>query len=164
MVKTKVPATMDREIIGEIRYAMLTEEQFQAQAGKNWVLADGREVEGSRYQQLTGNLYVPDARGMFLRGKNNKRSDGNQNPEGDLYIGQYQPDTIKEHNHDAGTYQSLDYYHPDYSHSWDDAGIEVDPNEYISSSWRQVRGNSGFSGSVENRPKNITINVFIKIN
>lgn len=45
--------------IGEVKGTTLTEDQLQNQLGGNWVLADGRNVVGSKYQQLTGNNTIP---------------------------------------------------------------------------------------------------------
>jgi hypothetical protein len=67
--------------VGMIVQSMLTEAQFQAINGTNWVLAAGQSVTGSQYATITGNSSIPDLRGMFLRGKNNSRSDGNQAPD-----------------------------------------------------------------------------------
>ncbi len=47
--------------IGEQRMSPLTEAQFQEQMGIGWVLADGRNVTGSKYQKISGNNTVPDA-------------------------------------------------------------------------------------------------------
>lgn len=66
--------------IGAVQSALITESQFQAQFGTGWVLADGRSVTGSRYATLTGKTTIPDLRGVTLRGKNNGRSDGYENP------------------------------------------------------------------------------------
>lgn len=66
--------------IGAIQSAFLTETQFQGQFGTGWILADGRSVTGSRYASLTGSASVPDLRGVVLRGKNNGRNDGKENP------------------------------------------------------------------------------------
>lgn len=79
--------------IGVIASAMLTEAQFQALNGASWILADGRSVDGSSYAVMTGQTSVPDLRGMVLRGKNNGRSDGRENPsvvlKGDLTLGSF---------------------------------------------------------------------------
>ena len=67
-------------IVGDIKQSVLTENQFIAELGvvegRKWVLADGRNVAGTRYATLTGNSTVPDLRGAYLRmaGQNNKAS------------------------------------------------------------------------------------------
>jgi len=66
-------------IPGTIEQSMLTEAQFIAAAGPdgpNWVLADGRNVAGSRYAQITGGNTVPDLRGAFLRMAGTNASNG----------------------------------------------------------------------------------------
>lgn len=46
-------------IIGEIKIANLTEEQFQSVAGTNWLLCNGQSCVGTKYSLLTGNNTVP---------------------------------------------------------------------------------------------------------
>lgn len=66
--------------VGMIVPSMLTEAQFQAINGTAWVLAAGQSAVGSVYATTTGSSTLPDLRGMTLRGKNNSRADGSQNP------------------------------------------------------------------------------------
>ena len=80
--------------VGAILQSRLTEAQFQAINGTSWVLMDGRSIVGSKLADITGITNLDDARGLILRGKNNGRSDGAQNPDGDLAIGTYQSDNI----------------------------------------------------------------------
>lgn len=128
-----------REIIlpvGSIVASMLDESTFQAQntspSPERWVLADGRDVTGSTYQSLTGDTTIPDLRGNFLRGKNNGRSDGKENPDGDLALGTYTASKFASHNHgytDGGhTHSITDSGHthtvsdPGHTHSVSDPG------------------------------------------
>jgi len=135
--------------IGAVQPAMITEAQFQAQFGTGWVLADGRSVTGSKYTSITGNTVVPDLRGMILRGKNNGRSDGKENPDGDSTLGLYQADEFKSHDHTSyraiggGLTQGL------YGGSSLDTGNT---------------GNTLGRGGNETRMKNVTVNYFIRIN
>jgi microcystin-dependent protein len=61
----------DGWLVGDIKQSILTEAQFKAALPNNestkWVLADGRDVSGSRYATITGRNSVPDLRGAFLR-------------------------------------------------------------------------------------------------
>jgi hypothetical protein len=78
-------------------FTYLTEAQFQAEVGNtNWVLADGRSSNGTRYKDVTGFTTIPDMRGVSPRGKDAGRG---LNPDGDLPIGTYQADQNKSHNH-----------------------------------------------------------------
>ncbi|MCK5355243.1 MAG: hypothetical protein KAJ63_09005 [Methyloprofundus sp.] len=94
--------------IGTVISSLLTEVQVNTDTDdtnevdvrkRKWVLADGKDVSGSAYAQVTGNSHIPDFRGVFLRGKNNGRNDGNENPDGDLALGIYQADIFAEHTH-----------------------------------------------------------------
>jgi len=81
--KVAVASTMgagaagDLWMVGAIQQSVLTEPQFKtlldATEQLKWVLADGRDVTGSKYAQLVGRNTVPDLRGAFLRmaGQNN---------------------------------------------------------------------------------------------
>lgn len=56
--------------VGDIKHSVLSEVQFKNLLGAEaarWVLADGRNVTGSKYAQITGSQNVPDLRGSFLR-------------------------------------------------------------------------------------------------
>jgi len=46
-------------IIGEIKIANLTVEQFQKVAGTNWLLTNGQSCVDTEYSRLTGNNTVP---------------------------------------------------------------------------------------------------------
>lgn len=89
--------------VGMIVSSMLTEAQYQALNGTSWILADGRSVAGSSYASVTGNSTVPDLRGQVLRGKNNSRSDGQQDPAGELTLGTQQADQMQGHRHNVGS-------------------------------------------------------------
>jgi hypothetical protein len=147
-------------VLGEIRSSLLTEAQFQAETDSTWVLCDGRSVIGSDYQILTGNNSIPDARGVFLRGKNNGRVDGNQNPDGDSALGAFQADRSVRIDtlETSGSFAvATGTINPDddgnftpYIRTGQDGG-----NIYS----LRAKTNGG-----ETRPSNVTVNHFIKIN
>lgn len=134
-------------VVGEIRAAMLTLTQFQQQAGSDWVLADGSSATGTRYNSITGNANLPDLRGMYLRGKNNSRSDGSQDPDGEVALGTYQADQT---NFGVSTYGT---------------GSEDNKLAAGGGSATNSFSTANFSPNVdETRPKTVVINWFIKIN
>lgn len=53
--------------LGELKFSILDEVQFQQQQGPGWVLADGRSIVGSQLHALTGYTVIPDHRGRFIR-------------------------------------------------------------------------------------------------
>lgn len=136
--------------VGTILESMLTEAQFQTQLGNpspaTWVLADGRSAVGTTYQSITGFSTVPDLRGIFTRGKNNGRSDGNQNPDGDLPLGTYTADKFASHSHTGAAAPAA--------------------NGPPAATTLNYFGNttSGVTGGNETAPKNVTVNCFIRIN
>lgn len=46
-------------IVGEVKIANLTVQQFQNTAGTNWFLCNGQSCVGTLYAQMTGNKVVP---------------------------------------------------------------------------------------------------------
>ena len=135
--------------IGDVRHSMLTLAQFQQENGSTWVLCDGSDITGSQLATLTGNATLPDARGQFLRGKNNGRSDGQENPDGDVAIGAAQLDELKSHTH------AMRFY---------DSGTGGGPSGVKNDGPFADHGYMSSAGGNETRPKNITVNIFIKIN
>jgi hypothetical protein len=169
--------------IGAIVSSLLTETQYQSLYGTGWVLMDGRSCVGSAYAAVTGAATIPDARGMLLRGKNNGRSDGNQNPAADRNLGDFEGDQMQGH------------YHTDSPHShYQGVQSAIIENNYASINSASNGNASGSQSGVgytkiltqnssaivtspssdgtngtprtglETRTKNITVNHFIRIN
>ncbi len=141
--------------IGDIVPSMLDPDDFQAMRGPGWVLADGGSYPESRYAELTGRAAVPDLRGVFLRGLDHGRigEDGQGNPEGNLALGSYQADRIGSHTHEVelGAQSSED----------------VDPGPVLREERKSEEESHTFttspSGGEETRPRNVTVNFFIRI-
>jgi hypothetical protein len=144
--------------VGEVKQSILTEAQFQSLYGDTWVLMDGRDVTGSDLAVVTGNNTLPDARGVFLRGKNNGRSDGNENPDGESAIGTFQNDQNLAHNHLVPSWYVFSGGSPTAAQTTD-TGLSAGTKNISSAG----SGGPGRDGS-EARPKNITVNTFVKIN
>jgi hypothetical protein len=53
--------------VGEVVASLLSVAQFQSEYGQGWIIADGRDVSGSRYHSLTGRRVVPNLQGRVLR-------------------------------------------------------------------------------------------------
>lgn len=143
----------DQGKVGDVIHSMLTEEQFIAENGAGWVLADGRDVTGSKYDTLIlGGLggTVPDMRGQFLRGINNGRSDGQEDPDGERSPGHQQIDRVGEHYH---THPHLRQNGAGGSYG---AVLDFDnPNNPVNT--------DAFNVGLDSRPKNVAVNIFIKI-
>ena len=136
--------------IGTVIPSLLTEVHLEQLVGGRWVLADGRDVSGTAYESLTGVSFVPDLRGVFLRGANGARMDGLGNPEGDLVLGDYQADEIASHRH-YGPGVSVIANGPMHG------GHGVPSNESNNAYW------SGYTGGTETRPRNVTVNYYVRV-
>lgn len=144
-------------IIGEIKQSILTEGQMNV-ITSDWVLADGRSVVGSSYSTLTGNNTIPDLRGQFLRGLD---PSGTVDPDGgSRTLGETQLDSYKSHKHGSGTFNNYATVNGSFSSTQGTIGLHAGTQ----SSTNQVATTDADAGDVETRPKNVSVNYFIKIN
>jgi hypothetical protein len=132
--------------VGEIKISLLTADKFASLYGSVWVLMDGSSQVSSLYSMQTGMNRVPDARGAFLRMHNNGRSDSFQNPD-KKELGEFQSDELLSHSHTMSLASA------------GRNGYSGGPNPTFSV------GSTGTSavGGNETRPKNVTVNYFVKI-
>jgi hypothetical protein len=150
--------------VGSIVPSLLTPSQFAQEAGdpptfdlskSKWTLADDKgRVPGTQYARITQNAPIPDLRGLFLRGKNNSRGGEHGNPQGELDLGQFQDDQFEDHVHEFNRSYAQGGTEPyAYAASKND-GTPRAPTNYI------VSGKHGN----ETRPRNVTVNYYIRIN
>jgi hypothetical protein len=137
-------------MIGEIRYSLLTQEQFQEIYGPEWILLNGSSITTTDLHRNFGWSNVPDARGLFLRAKQNGRFDNLGNPDGDLTLGTYQRDAFESHAHTHATVQLPSSNTGAIAKG---TGITITNNDRT----------TAHTGANETRPRSITVNVFIKV-
>jgi len=141
-----------------------------------WVLADGRDVTGSKYAQLVGRNTVPDLRGAFLRmaGQNAGNTAWNG---GSLNAWQedstarpktaFTTDASGNHSHSfqrGSNNFSGDIKYTDTTFSPINAnGGGTTVNVGINGAGNHAHTVTG-GGDTETRPKNFGINFFIKVN
>ena len=145
--------------IGTIVPSMLEPTVFAEAVGDvdrdtpDWVLADGdKDITNSLYGQLSHNRTPPDLRGVFLRGMNEGRNDGKQDPQSDRNAGDYQPDTLARHRH------GMVWHWRSFEGSKDRA-----PTTAVNYCNKGLC-DSLFEGGKETRPKNVAVYFYIKIN
>lgn len=142
--------------IGDLISSMLDQSNMDTLYGAGKVvLADGRSCLGSAYQSLTGRGNVPDARSTVLRAKNNSRSDGFANPNGEKSLGSNQMDMFQDHEH---SYQGGDDFIVTVPSS--NRVPHSDNPGTNGTTYGAVTGNPG----AETAPKTTTVNIFIRIN
>ncbi len=162
--------------LGQVIYSILSEDRIQEIYGAEWVLMEGQkedtlgvkseEESVFKYLNTNKNIYglptnkLPNASGLFLRVSSNSKKlcdrKKNHNPnENDCSgnpskqtIGSYQRDTFENHSHvlrgkernvSPGTGRRAHIYSRDY------------------------KATTFASGDAETRPKNLTVNAFVKI-
>ena len=159
----------DNGQLGEIRQSILNVTSFTRLYGRGWVLMDGRDIKGTDlYREgLWNGVNIPDARGVFLRGRNYDRDPGTGNPAADLSVGSYQNDDITGHQHalvsDAGIFASVPMANAELK-----AGIEPNPIAFTDGQRDGITRLHSFAtqptGGSETRPRSIIVNTFIKVN
>lgn len=153
--------------VGSIVSSMLTEAQFQAETSSGWVLCDGRSVTGSRYAAITGASTAPDARGLFLRGKNNSRSDGKEDPGGEIALGTYQADRNKDHIHQVRQLTDNGDGGLKNATGITVSAFAVSPPATVVDTTTETDETYSFvapEGGTDGRPRHVVINWFIRIN
>lgn len=147
--------------VGTVIASMLEPEEFRKNAnvgGSDWRLANGQRITGTTYAELTGGDTLPDLRGMFLRGLNEGRSDGLQDPEGDgRQPGAFQPDEVFSHGHGFSWYVgSLQFTLPN--------NYPVLPNGYYPDANQGAGAAVRPFGGAETRPRNSSVYWYIRVN
>jgi hypothetical protein len=152
--------------IGEIRYSILTLEQFQERYGEEWELMKGQSLStDSELFRLWGKDRIPDARGLFLRGHNNGRTDCYANPDR-TELGLIQKDCFKNHDHGGGKHRHE--FSCEFGASREHRGGQCNTmawhpptheNKHTTWSDKIIKD----EGGNETRPKNLTVNIFIKM-
>ncbi len=169
----------DKNAVGDVKDSILTEAQFVAENGPGWVLADGRSIVGSLLHQKYGFTTATDIRGQFRRAKNNGRSDGNQDPGGERAIGNLQGQATARNGLTASSSDSghvhqeianagngvAGAYYMIAATTWNAPSLPnpVGVNSNTATGYSSITTTIG-AGDAETRPKNVAVNVFIKIN
>lgn len=152
-------------MVGEVKTSMMTEAQFQALAGTEWVLMDGRSVAGSAYAALIGSSNIPDARGRVLRMKDHSAG---VNGGGELALGDNQGDATMVHmNADNGAGWGGAPQHSNGSFKVNHGGAVytlADSGTYFAHRDAANAFSTTYGSANETRMKNTTINFFVKIN
>ena len=145
--------------IGSIKMAMLTEAQMQAQAGETWVLADGRSVVGSDYATFFGVTNIPDFRGLFTRMKDNGAG---IDETGDPALASYENDNVPYHTHPVSVNLNNAIRNTYSFGAASGTGERTPIDTFTNPVFVQVTVNPDGAGDC--RPRNMTVNFFIKIN
>jgi hypothetical protein len=159
-------ANADDSHVGDIRYSILSEDQFIRLHGAEWEPLGGQAVRGdSELREYWGDRNLPDARGVFLRSANHHQDASIGNPDGDVGIGHYQKDQIASHTHlvhmDGNLFISRPRAQCEMKNGLDAGGYFADgPHSGVA---RHHAPQPAHFGGTETRPRNITVNTFVKV-
>ena len=148
-------------LLGDVKTSILTLAQFNSITGGGWALADGSSAIGTDLFALTGDPNLPDLRGVFLRGQNNGRSDGFEDPLAGKILGQ----SYMDKTGDSGiglTLSSHNITHKAFRNAPSTSGIGVGTLGVVESIGSHDHTISGFDD--ETSPKHAVVNYFIKVN
>jgi hypothetical protein len=154
--------------VGSVVYSMLDGVTFSTQqpAGQTWILADGRSIAGLNlsYETLTRTVIIPNLLGVFIRGKNNGRNDGNQNPDGDLALGQFTADRFQSHDHGGGSHSHNTSTQNGAAPQFGGLIVRIPGSGTFDSATSSSGAIINAQGGAETSPKSVTMNPFIRVN
>jgi hypothetical protein len=137
--------------IGEIKHSMLLEADFNDENLGTWYLLDGRSCVGTAYQAVSGENSVPDAitNGEFLRQAKPGRA-----------VGTAEADSNKDHYHGRMEPQSTTTFSGNYV---GDGHYGVPWTGWAGHTSYRPSSSHGREGAGESKPKNIAVNLYIKV-
>jgi hypothetical protein len=149
----------DEGLLGEIRMSLLTESEFQSIYGTDWELMKGQSIEKSDLAvSFTHWKNLPDARGLFLRGYNNAIDPADKGNPDNTPLGITQKDAFFKHTHKI--YRSHGDANPNCLRIQTPLRGSAGGHTECADDILRV----GPEGENETRPKNLSVNIFIKIN
>jgi hypothetical protein len=140
--------------VGDIKYSILTPDQFVLENGDCWVPMDGRSITGTKLEDDYGWDDVPDMSGLFIRAhefENGANRDPNRTSSSE--VGELQGDDFKSHNHQQR-----------YSVVNNRDGSAGDGDWFAVNGSNNGGANTGNRGGAETRPKNLSFYVYIRVN
>lgn len=175
--------------VGDIKYSILNPQQFRTQNGTCWVAMDGRDVTGSRLEQIAGFSNVPDMGGLFMRAAE-WQGGADRDPErtAGTAAGSLQTDATKAHRHGVNIpFNATTNRTGDHSHSYSRgggrtcSGTGCSGNQNIYTNLTEgastgstgahshtvsgtINGNTAEASGSETRPANRNFYVYIRIN
>lgn len=142
--------------VGDYKWSHLDETPFDDEHLGEWMLCNGQSATGTEFETATGNSVVPDAfaDGAFVRQAKSGRTKGT-----------FEADKFGSHNHGGG-----DHNHPAGIYLYDSGGghTQFRSSRPLSYQGTTNTNNSGQTinteGGVETNPKNIALNLYVKVN
>lgn len=152
--------TIVPSMLSPVRFMEAVGDSDRAVGEREWVLADGRKIEGSDYARLVDEPRAPDLRDMFLRGWNDRRNAGGT-----------QDDAIGAHEHRSPVGYYGQEFEPKRNASHFSTGVVCNKGDAACGRYMSRRrftegfwvGGKEVKNPTETRPKNIAVYFYIKI-
>lgn len=148
--------------VGDVKYSILPLTDFQTENGDCWVAFDGADVTGSKLANDYGMATLPDGRGMFLRGHDDRTTASGERQDTDrdenTAIGTVQEDEFAAHSHTEK--YSLVVTTSNFIYGlFNNNSASTGPYSLAPSNTT-----TGDQGGSETRPKNLNLYMYVRIN
>jgi hypothetical protein len=148
--------------VGEVRFSLLSPADFLNLYGSDWTLLDGQNVSSKPIApylpselQIDGGVFLPDARGRFLRMINHGAEADVGDPAGQRHVGNSQADSVASHAHQ--------YAVPRADGSKRRAGKAGEDRFNALRTDDNTTETTAVAGGDETRPRNVAVNVYVRI-
>lgn len=163
--------------IGDVRTSLVAPDEFM-ERNPGWVWMDGRNVEGSKFEEIFGTVNIPDTKDQFLRGMGG-RHDGTESSlkNQSRKPGSYQAySTAMPNNAFSGTTESAgEHTHAQRVYSHNGNANRKWVRDTVQHRWinQNLLGAAApahshavviSGGDNETRPENIAVFFYVKIN
>lgn len=168
--------------VGEVRFSILEEQEFQAMYGEEWVLMRGQNIEHSLLAKITGRTKLPDMRGNFIRayGRGSKKVGETQRWNTALpknpFVVQGVTETAGMHTHKRFQFQkNPHHFNPNnpIRHTWSNNEMMQETKAYrrynlmgemeVAPHHEHLFSANVAGGDAETHPKNIAFYAYMKI-
>lgn len=151
--------------VGEVRTSLLSLADFQYLYGPDWTLLDGQNVASKPIapflapeQRTAEGVFLPDARGRFLRMVNHDAAANVGDPSGNRPIGGYQSDAVGKHTHAHDIPRARD------GSGRHRRGSTGGNNRFDALRTDEVaKDTTEASPGPESRPRNIAVNFYVRV-
>lgn len=149
-----VLSKVDAEI-GDYQWSHLSETDINDEKLGTWMLVDGRSCVGTAFASKTGEINIPNAAadGSFVRQTGPGRN-----------VGTHEEDTLQGHNHASESWAGYQGTGDKNPNNQGYGGSGPYGNTVMTKEMKDFPGNGTVRYGPETRPKNIALNLYVKVN
>lgn len=154
--------------VGDIKYSLLSKEDFRDINGDGWVLLQGQTLSRNADDELfspelvTKFPVLPDATGRFVRSMNANGANGDpwsqEHGGAARMVGEYQDEEFKSHRHELDQMP-----HVGWNTEGNNGTFRIDADDGGSWGGTDILLVTNSKGGAETRPRNISLYLYVKI-